>query len=74
MRIRTLTFLFLSLCALLSDAHGEIRLPGFYTDHMVLHCQKPLRLRGWGAPGEQVKCRFAERPLQRLLVPTAHGR
>lgn len=55
MRIRTLTFLFLSLCALLSDAHGEIRLPGFYTDHMVLQRQKPLRLRGWGAPGEQVK-------------------
>ena len=55
MRIRTLTFLFLSLCALLSDAHGEIRLPGFYTGHMVLQRQKPLRLRGWGAPGEQVK-------------------
>ncbi len=33
---------------------ADVRLPGFYGNHMVLQQQQPLRFRGWADAGEQV--------------------
>jgi len=33
---------------------AEVRIPGFYGDHMVLQRDMPIRLRGWSEPGEKV--------------------
>jgi len=34
--------------------YADVKLPGFYGDHMVLQRQLPIRLRGWADPGETV--------------------
>ncbi len=36
------------------EASGDIRLPGFYNDHMVLQRNEEIPLWGWAAPGERV--------------------
>lgn len=33
---------------------AEVKVPSFYTDHMVLQRQMPIRLRGWAAKNEKV--------------------
>ena len=38
----------------LSSVEADVRLPGFYTDHMVLQREMPVRLRGWAEAGERV--------------------
>jgi len=38
-----------------ANSHAEVRLPGFFTDHMVLQRQMPLKIWGWADPGEQVR-------------------
>lgn len=41
-------------------ALAEVRVPGFYTDHMVLQRQVPIRLRGWGDVDEKVTVQLAD--------------
>ena len=53
-----MSFLFVALNFNLASA--EIRLPGFYGNHMVLQREKPLRLRGWAEPGERVSVRLGK--------------
>jgi sialate O-acetylesterase len=36
------------------QAVADVRLPGFYTSHMVLQQQMPIKVRGWADPGEAV--------------------
>ena len=43
----------------LSSLEADVRLPGFYTDHMVLQREMPVRLRGWAEAGERVTVRIA---------------
>lgn len=40
-------------------AHAEVKVPGFYTDHMVLQRQMPIRLRGWASPSENITVKLA---------------
>ena len=40
-------------------APGAVRCPSFYSDNMVLQRDRPLRLHGWGTPGEKVDVAFA---------------
>lgn len=50
-----LRILFLSaLCLISTSASADIRLPGFFTDHMVLQREIPIPLWGWADPGEKV--------------------
>ncbi|MEM7315914.1 MAG: 9-O-acetylesterase, partial [Planctomycetota bacterium] len=34
--------------------HAELRLPGFFGDHMVLQQEKPIKVWGWAEAGEEV--------------------
>ncbi len=36
------------------SSFADVRLPGYYSDHMVLQRDMPLKIRGWADPGEQV--------------------
>ncbi|MEP3480294.1 MAG: sialate O-acetylesterase [Fuerstiella sp.] len=57
-RLRFLTVLFCVFVANtisdLASVEAEVKVPGFYTDHMVLQRQMPIRLRGWADPGEAI--------------------
>ncbi len=59
-------FGFLLLAVFLSSfipngtARAEIRLPGFFGDHMVMQQGMPLRIWGWADPGESVEVAIAD--------------
>jgi sialate O-acetylesterase len=53
--MKYLTILLLSLLSL----HAEVRLPGFFNDHMVLQRDKEVPIWGWAEVGEQVTIEFA---------------
>ncbi|EMI23576.1 sialate O-acetylesterase [Rhodopirellula europaea] len=36
-------------------AHGDVKLPGFFTDHMVVQQEKPIRVWGWAEPSEKIE-------------------
>jgi len=36
------------------SARAEVRLPGFFNDHMVLQRGKPIPIWGWADPGEEI--------------------
>ncbi|GAB5441571.1 MAG: 9-O-acetylesterase [Fuerstiella sp.] len=58
-------FLLLLLLAFLTvPVEAEVRLPGFFTDHMVLQRDKEIRLWGWAEPGEEVTVRLGEAQVQ----------
>lgn len=42
------------------SANADVRIPGFYTDHMVLQRDMPVRLRGWADPGEKVTVKLGD--------------
>ncbi len=46
---------FLIVSTSLPAARAEIRLPGFFGDHMVIQQDMPLRIWGWGEVGESVE-------------------
>lgn len=48
----------LVLLGLVTEAVADVRLPGFYGDHMVLQRQVPLRIHGWADPGEEITVSF----------------
>lgn len=60
MRNRFCCFIVIALVFLLGGVGGmatgyaDVKLPGFYGDHMVLQREMPIRLRGWADPGETV--------------------
>ena len=56
----TLTFLAALLLAPLGELHAaELRLPSIIADHMVLQCDQPVPVWGWGDAGEHVVVEFA---------------
>ena len=56
----TLTFLTALLLAPLGPLHAaELRLPSIIADHMVLQCNQPVPVWGWGDAGEHVVVEFA---------------
>jgi len=50
---------FLALLLSLSTAHGAVKLPSIFTDHMVLQRDKPVPVWGKAEPGEEVIVEFA---------------
>ncbi len=46
--------LFVCSFCLTSTAHADVRLPKFFSDHMVLQQEKPINVWGWADAGENV--------------------
>ena len=56
-----LPLLFLCLLHLVAaPVQADVRVPGFYTNHMVLQRDVPIRLRGWAKPGEKVDIQLGD--------------
>ncbi len=53
-------FLALLLTAATFPAQADVRLPGFFNDHMVLQRDIPIPFWGWADPGEKVSIRLGE--------------
>ncbi|WP_149498290.1 sialate O-acetylesterase [Roseiconus lacunae] len=49
-----LAFVVIAMFGFAFDATAEVRLPGFFGDHMVLQQEKPIRIWGWADPSETV--------------------
>lgn len=47
-----------------TSAFADVRLPGFFGDHMVLQQEKPIRIWGWADAGEQVTVSFGDATVQ----------
>ena len=57
------------------NASAEVRLPGFFGDHMVLQRQAPMPIWGWAAPGEEVTVQLGDDAAQAVkTVADAEGR
>lgn len=69
MRIFRCTFLFLFLTALL---RADVTLAPLFRDGVVLQRDKPLRVWGVAAPGEQVTVSFNEQHVAAATLPTGH--
>ena len=54
MNLHRITIGFLLLPFLAMPLHADVRLPGFYSNHMVLQQEMTLRFWGWAAEGEVV--------------------
>jgi sialate O-acetylesterase len=77
--------LFLIVCTLLFSVQSifAIKLPRIFSDHMVLQRETPLKVWGWGTPGETIKITFNGQSLQTkvaksgawnvMLKPMSHG-
>ena len=50
---------FLAFLALLSSSQAAVKLPSFFTDHMVLQRDMPVPVWGKASPGEEVTVEFA---------------
>ncbi|MGB7327125.1 MAG: sialate O-acetylesterase [Rubripirellula sp.] len=42
------------------DVQADVRLPGFFADHMVIQQQKPIRIWGWDNAGQRVTVSIGE--------------
>ncbi len=47
----------ISIC---QPCSAQVKLPGFFTDHMVLQQQMELPVWGWAAPGEEVEVKLGD--------------
>lgn len=56
----------------LAGAADELRLPGWFTHHMVLQRDKQIPVWGWAKPGDDVKVRLGDEP--RTVKADAMGR
>jgi sialate O-acetylesterase len=48
------SLLLATLSLLVSSAFGELRLPGFFSDHLVFQRDAPIPVWGWADPGAEV--------------------
>lgn len=46
---------------LITSGFTDVRLPAFFSDHMVLQRDRPVKVWGWAAAGEKVGVRIANR-------------
>ena len=58
------TFVLLTVLFATSSAWADIRLPGFFSDHMVFQQQQPIKIWGWAESGEQVKVQLGKESVQ----------
>jgi sialate O-acetylesterase len=58
---RHISLIVLSLFVLADAAMADVRLPGVFSDHMVLQRDTPLRVWGWADAGEKVTVKIAGR-------------
>ena len=61
----------LALCATLSSARADVRLPSVFGSHMVLQRDITVPVWGWASPKEKVTVEFAGKTVS--AVPDRHG-
>ncbi|WP_075081963.1 sialate O-acetylesterase [Mariniblastus fucicola] len=54
------TFAVLTTMLISSVAHADVRLPGFFSDHMVLQQQSKIKIWGWSDAGDEVTVSIGE--------------
>ena len=59
--ITTLIAACLSSAFFVEQANAEVKLPGFFGDHMVLQQQERMKVWGWAEPGESVEVSLGNR-------------
>ena len=57
-----------------SNASAEVRLPGFFSDHMVFQQQQPIKIWGWAESGEIVKVQLGKGSLTTSTAAGFDGR
>ncbi|NRA96192.1 MAG: hypothetical protein HRU14_08295 [Planctomycetes bacterium] len=50
----------LAILLVTAASPAQLRLARIFGDHMVLQCDKPVRVWGWASPGEAVTLRFGQ--------------
>ncbi|MEO1524423.1 MAG: sialate O-acetylesterase [Planctomycetota bacterium] len=70
----SIVWLFTSVFVLIlcRPVHADVRLPGFFGDHMVLQQQMPIRVWGWADKGESVTVTIGDRSA--TATPGANGK
>ncbi|MCH2181093.1 MAG: sialate O-acetylesterase [Mariniblastus sp.] len=58
------TFVVLTMLLPMADVRADVRLPGFFSDHMVFQQQQPIKIWGWAEPGEPVKVELGKASVQ----------
>ena len=70
--MRTTASLLVVLSLLLAEeAMADVRLPAFFSDHMVLQAEMLVPVWGWAEPGEQVTVEFAGQ--RKIVTADANG-
>ena len=57
-----------------SNAYAEVRLPGFFSDHMVFQQQQPIKIWGWAESDELVKVQLGKGSLTTSTAAGFDGR
>ena len=57
-------FAVLIVLLLIAEVRADVRLPGFFSDHMVFQQQQPIKIWGWAEAGEQVKVELGKASVQ----------
>lgn len=60
------------LLLLLAAARADVKLPAFFSDHMVLQAERDAAIWGWAAPGEKVTASLGNKSSG--ATADAHGR
>ncbi len=70
LRVLFTTLVILLLVGLAAlPARADVRLPGFFTDHMVLQRDMPVPIWGWADPGEKVVVSLGEKTAETTASP-----
>ncbi|MCX2486200.1 sialate O-acetylesterase [Pedobacter sp. MR2016-24] len=48
-------------------ARAQLRLPNYFSDHMVMQRNADLQIRGWAVPGEKIHLRLAQHNFQCIV-------
>lgn len=71
---KTVGMLALAVWLLGLPADADVRLPGLFTDHLVLQRGKPLPVWGWADPGERVIVHFRKQTATATASPDGEWR
>lgn len=66
------SFLLSAVLAFTISADAEVRLPRLLSSHAVLQRERPIRLWGWGAPGESVQVKLHKQQVSTKTDPFGH--
>lgn len=69
------TFFLITFCLLISQSiRAEIKLPGYFTDNMMLQRDAPVKIWGWGSKNETVTVSIHNQKVKTKCKKTALGK